>query len=211
MLIIGAKGFAKEVLEIFAQSNQLEGICFYDGLLTEKTLLYDKFPILVNDSQLKEQLLVNPNFVLGIGSPQLRRKLAEKIINLGGILNSIISNKTTIGHFGNKIGQGCNIMSGTVITNDITIGDGVLINLCCTIGHDSFIGDYVELCPGVNVSGNVKIGNNVFVGTNAVIAPGCSIGDNSIIGAGSVILKSIPENSFFAGNPAKLIRMLNEV
>lgn len=51
-----------------------------------------------------------------------------------------------------------------------------------------------------------SIGNNVSIGANATIIGDITIGDNVIIGAGSVVVKSVPDNCVVAGNPAKIIR-----
>jgi carbonic anhydrase/acetyltransferase-like protein (isoleucine patch superfamily) len=46
---------------------------------------------------------------------------------------------------------------------------------------------------------------------SAIICKGVTIGDNSIIGAGAVVTKDVPSNSVFAGNPAKLVKTLDDV
>lgn len=56
----------------------------------------------------------------------------------------------------------------------------------------------------------VVIGENVFIGTNSIILKGTKIGDNTTIGAGSVVHGEIPANCVAAGNPAKVIKVLNE-
>jgi maltose O-acetyltransferase len=56
----------------------------------------------------------------------------------------------------------------------------------------------------------VKIGNDCWFGANVVVCPGVTIGDNCVIGAGSVVVKDIPSNSFAAGNPCRVIRELSE-
>lgn len=56
----------------------------------------------------------------------------------------------------------------------------------------------------------VKIGNDCWLGANVVVCPGVSVGDNCVIGAGSVIVKDIPSNSFAAGNPCKVIRAITD-
>ena len=93
-------------------------------------------------------------------------------------------------------------MTGTVITNDVTIGEGSLINLNCTIGHDAIIGKYSELCPGVHVSGNVRIGEQCFIGTGAVILPGVTLGNHVIVGAGSVVTRDVGRGLTVKGIPA---------
>lgn len=53
---------------------------------------------------------------------------------------------------------------------------------------------------------SVKIKRNAWVGAGAVICPGVTIGENSVIGAGSVVTKDVPDNSVYAGVPAKFIK-----
>ena len=56
----------------------------------------------------------------------------------------------------------------------------------------------------------VHIGNDCWLGANVVVCPGVTIGDNCVIGAGSVVVRSIPANSFAAGNPCRVIREITE-
>ncbi len=56
----------------------------------------------------------------------------------------------------------------------------------------------------------VHIGNGCWICANVTILPGVTIGENCVIGAGSVVTKSIPANSFAAGNPCRVIRTLSE-
>lgn len=210
MLIIGAKGFAKEVLEVLHQNNLSENLAFYDDVNTDiGDFLYDKFPILKSNKDAADYFKTKDNrFTIGIGNPILRKKIHDKFTLLGGVFTSTISPKAVIGSFGNAIGQGSNIMTGTVITNDISIGLGTLINLNCTIGHDSVIGDFVEMSPGVHISGNCVIGEYSVFGTNATVLPKITIGKNVIVGAGSVVTKDLPDNVLVVGIPAKIVKEL---
>ena len=56
----------------------------------------------------------------------------------------------------------------------------------------------------------VNIGSNIWFGANGVVCGGVTIGDNCVIGAGSVVIKDIPPNSFAAGNPCRVIREITE-
>lgn len=211
MLIVGAKGFAKEVLEILNQQNQLEGVMFYDDVSTEMpSSIYGQFRVLKSTEEARQHFTIDPRFVLGIGGPKIRQLMANKMRTIGGKLVSSISPKAIIGGFQNSLGTGVNIMSGTVITNDVSIGEGVLINLNCTIGHDVTLDNYCELSPGVHISGNVRLSKHVTIGTGAVILPGVTIGKNSIIGAGSVVNKDVQDNVVVVGLPAKVIKVLED-
>ena len=210
MLIIGAKGFAKEVLEVVHQLKKLDNLAFYDDLnddVPEK--LFAQFPVLRTTQEASIYFkTIDNQFTIGIGNPVLRKKLYDKFTSLGGKFTSTISTLVTIGRFGNHIDEGCNIMTGSVITSDITIKKGTLINLNCTIGHDSVIGEFVELSPGVHISGNCTIGDYSIFGTNATMLPKLTVGKNVIIGAGSVVTKDLPDNCVAVGVPAKIIKEL---
>jgi sugar O-acyltransferase (sialic acid O-acetyltransferase NeuD family) len=213
MIIVGAKGFAKEVLEVVHQLNKLENLVFFDDV-NEDVIgqLFGKFPILKNTKDVTDYFTTIDNrFTIGIGNPILRKKLYDRFISFGGVFTSTISPLTSIGHYGNHIGIGSNIMTGTVITSDVHIEKGTLINLNCTIGHDSIIGKFVELSPGVHISGNCTIGDYTVLGTNACVLPKLTIGKNAIIGAGSVVTKNIPDNCVAVGTPAKIIKELDPI
>ncbi|TDN37712.1 acetyltransferase [Hymenobacter sp. UV11] len=207
MLIVGAKGFAKEVLEVIYQADSKARVAFYDDVSDDlPPLLYGHYPVLQTMAAAQAWLAQDARFVLGVGSPRVRRLLAEKMQQAGGILTSTISPKAAIGAFGTTIGPGCNIMTGAVLTADSRVGEGVLINLNCTIGHDCIIHDYCELSPGVHLSGHVTLGANCVLGTGAVVLPGVQIGANAVVGAGSVVTKHVDANSLAVGIPAKVIR-----
>ncbi|PSU95987.1 maltose acetyltransferase [Photobacterium leiognathi subsp. mandapamensis] len=110
------------------------------------------------------------------------------------------------------------------ISEGCTLNEGVYIS-----GHDKvFIDKFVSLSAGCKIitaylepneletksiknihkSKPVSIGRNSQIGAGAIILPGVIIGKNTIIGAGSVVTKDVPDNTIFAGNPAKLIRKI---
>lgn len=211
MLIVGAKGFAKEVLEVLWQIDENHEYVFYDDVNKDiPDYLFNKFRILKSELEVKD-VFGNQSFdfTIGIGGPKLRKMLYSKFIASGGVFKSTISPYSIIGKFGNIIGEGVNIMSGTIITSDVRIEKGVLINLNCTIGHDCYIGEFVEISPNCNISGNCTIGSYSVLGTNAVVLPKVTIGENVIIGAGAVVTKDIPSNSLAVGIPAKVIKSFN--
>lgn len=210
MLIIGAKGFAKEILEILHHKNETENLCFYDDVnndVPEK--LYNEFPILRTVEEAQNYFKnISSEFILGIGNPKLRKNLYEKFTNLGGNAVTLISENCEIGSFGNNIDIGVIITSGVIITNSISIKKGAMINLSSTIGHDTTVGEFVEICPNVSISGHCEIGNLVFIGTGATLLPNLKIGNNSIIAAGSIVSKDVPENVMVAGVPAVIKKHL---
>lgn len=208
MLIVGAKGFAKEVLEILYQRGQLQGLAFYDDVSNNvPALLYNKFPVLRNEHQVEKHFAEFGNqFTIGIGQPRLRRKMFEKFTNLHGLFTSTVSLNAEIGNYGVDIGPGCNVLGGVQISNSTRIGKGCIIYYNSIITHDVTVGDFTELSPGVTLLGAVKVGENVQVGAGAIILPGVTIGNSSIIGAGAVVRSNISDGEVAVGVPAKTIK-----
>jgi maltose O-acetyltransferase len=113
--------------------------------------------------------------------------------------------------------------------SNIYAGNGLYMNYGCVIldcntvhiGENVLCAPYVQIYtayhptePEIRLSGRelaapIKIGNNVWIGGSAIICPGVTIGDNTTIGAGSVVVKDIPENVVAAGNPCRIIRHLS--
>ena len=206
MLIIGAKGLAKEVLEIFHQQNELADLFFYDDISVDlPDLLYGQFRVLRNMEQVEQLFSTDNRFTIGIGNPHLRYQMYIKFEQAGGNLVSAISPLAVIGHYETHIGPGAIIMAGSLISNDVSIGIGCLVNPNCTISHDAKIGDFVEISPGVQITGHCKVGNYCSVGTNATILPNTKLGNNVVVGAGAVVTKNVENNITVVGIPAKAI------
>jgi len=210
MLVIGAKGFAKEVLEVILQLNQLENLVFYDDVNNEvPEKLFGQFSILRTIQEATNYIkTIDNQFTIGIGNPVLRNQLHNKFTDIGGVFTSVISPLATIGSYDVKIGVGSNVLSGAVFSNSSTIGKGCIIYYNSIITHDCIIGDFVEISPAVTLLGRCKIGSYSQIGANATILPDITIGKNVIIGAGSVITKNIPDNCVVVGVPARIIKEL---
>ena len=88
---------------------------------------------------------------------------------------------------------------GTVINPNTVIGNNVTVRQNTTIGAKGFLDS--EKCPCIE--------DNVTIGPNVCIIGDINIGHDSIIGAGAVVIKDVPAYSVVAGNPAKVIKMLN--
>lgn len=206
--IIGAGGFGREVKTLIDAINQqdlqFEFIGYFDDGLAIGSIV-NGFPVLgrVDDLNKYNKPL---SISVAIGSPSLKSEIISKIDNSNVSYPSLIHPSAIVADVTNKIGRGVIITAGCIVTCNVVIKDFVILNLLCTVGHDSQIENYCSFMPSVNISGEVIIREGVFIGTGAKIINQIEIGCETVIGAGAVVSKSIPSNCTAVGIPAKPIK-----
>lgn len=141
----------------------------------------------------------------------------SKFINLYGCE---IGDETKIGAFveiqkNSSVGNRCKISSHTFICEGVTIEDNVFVGHGVTFINDS----YPRATAGdgkLQTEADWKVERTVIkkgasIGSGTTILSNTEIGENAIVGAGSVVTKNVPANSIVAGNPAKVLRYIDEV
>lgn len=211
IVIIGASGFAKEILFLVDRINEQQKIWnilgFVDNDLERGTQILG-CPVIGDDTWLAGQ--AKPlAAVCAVGSPSLKKKIIRKFRDNANIYFPTVIDPSVIMSSYVSFGQGCIICAGCILTTDIRFGDFVTLNLDSTVGHDVRIGDYTTLYPSANISGNVTIGTMSEVGTGAHIIQGITVTDHVIFGAGAVVIKDVNESGTLVGNPARMIKKEN--
>jgi sugar O-acyltransferase (sialic acid O-acetyltransferase NeuD family) len=206
MVIAGAKKHALEILDLLLQQDLQEEIVFFDNVSLDFEIpSINRFHIIRDEQELEDYFQINNRFILGTGSPAIRKMMADYHTNCGGILCSAISNNAHISCLNVTFAEGLNIMHGVVVQPEVSIGYGTLINAGVLLHHQCSIGSFCEIGPGAIITGNVNVGNNTFIGAGAVVLPGVKIGNNAIVGAGAIVTKDVEANVTVVGNPAHKI------
>lgn len=152
-------------------------------------------------------------------APDVKLGEGVKIYDFVNLYGCEIGDNTKIGTFvevqkGAKIGRNCKISSHTFICEGVTIEDDVFV------GHNvTFINDMYP--RSTNEGGALQteadwvciptlIKKGASIGSSTTLLAGITVGQKAIVGAGSVVTKDVPPDTIVAGNPARILRKINE-
>lgn len=203
LIIIGASGFGREVLQWVKDINKVKKTWNIRGFIDDNLNALDNFECdykvvgTIKDWMPRD----NERFVMAIANPKIKERISGSMKAKGAIFASIIHPTAFISEFA-KVGEGVVMYPNSGINVNTTIGDFVTL-LSSGIGHDAVIGDYCTISSYCDITGGVIIGKRVFLGSHATIVPQRKIGDDAYIAAGSVVMTNIKAGTHVFGNPAK--------
>ena len=207
--IYGAGGFGREVLTLLEQVNSQERRYNFIGFFDDGKVCgsdVNGYLVLggINELNAHEGRLA---LILALGDPMVKKTIYAKIKKNDVIYPSLVHPSVIVGDWNYvTLGKGCVICAGCLITVNITIHYFTILNLGCTVGHDTEIGAFSSFMPSVNISGEVKIEEGVYVGTGVKIINRLNIGNWTIVGAGAVVSRNLPACCTAVGIPAKPIK-----
>jgi sugar O-acyltransferase (sialic acid O-acetyltransferase NeuD family) len=210
--IYGCGSFGKEVYLLIESINnskiipEFDFIGFFDDTV-EKGIdcKYGKIIGSITDiNQLKESV----NMVIAVGSSKSLVKMRNQISNPNITFPNLLSpNNVYFDKESLTLGMGNIILSNSIISFDVKMGNFNVINTCVNFGHHVEIGDFNVLNPNVQLSGYTKLGSNNSLGLNCATLPKKIIGDNNVIVPGAIVTRNFKNNNFLSGNPAVNIKL----
>lgn len=125
---------------------------------------------------------------------------------------------------GARIGENCNINAHCFIENDVVVGDNVTVKCGVYLWDGIRLEDYVFVGPNVTFANDkyprskqypesfpvLTVEHHASIGAGAVLLPGITIGHHAMVAAGSVVTRSVPPHALVMGNPARVVRYLDE-
>jgi len=206
IILVGGGGHCKSVIDVIESGGEFKiiGILDLPAKVGETVLGYK---IIGSDDDITASVRPDVSYIITAGqisSPDLRRKLFDRILSAGGVLATAVSPYATVSKHA-KLGVGTVVFHNAIVNADAIVGKNCIINSGALIEHDAIIGDHVHISTMAAVNGGCRIDDEVFVGSNSVISHGVSVVRSSIIGAGTVVHRDIKEAGTYVGNPFKKI------
>ncbi|HEY0668930.1 MAG TPA: acetyltransferase [Sphingobacteriaceae bacterium] len=200
MYLYGASGHAKVIIDILLRNGQSIKALIDDNRSVQELYGYS---VIHNAA---EVLHAKTECIISIGNNKVRKLIAEK-----WSFTYIIAIEPSA-----QISRGSTIESGTVVMANVAVNAGsyigkhCILNTNCSIDHDCVLEDYVHISPNVALAGNISVGEGTHIGIGACVIQGIRIGKWATVGAGTVIIKDVPDYAVVTGNPGKVIRYNNQ-
>ncbi|BAO77619.1 acetyltransferase [Winogradskyella sp. PG-2] len=211
ILIYGASGHAKMIVDIIHKNNRYKIIGFLDSFKPNNEDIYG-YKIIGNLDDLTALIKLHniEGIIIAIGDNFTRQNAFNKISKIAPQIEFVaVIHPTAVLANDIIIPKGTVIMPNAVVNANAKIGEFCILNTKSSLGHDSKMANFSSLASGAIISGNVKIGVCSAICISASIIQNITIGDHTVIGAASLVLKSIGDYKLAFGVPINIIKERN--
>jgi len=201
ILIVGAGGFGRE-LYVWAKDSFPEDYYIIKGFLDDNRRALDNYNMDVgiignlHNYELKDQ----DRLLIAIGNIKIKKRIITNLKKKGAKFLTLIHPKAIVLNTA-KIGLGVVICPFAIVSDNVQLGDFVMMNSYSSCGHDAKVGKYCILSPYATLNGFVVLEEEVFLGTHSTVIAYKRVGYQSKISANSVVMRDVPEKKMVFGVP----------
>ncbi len=194
LFIVGAGGFGREAVWTVERINAASAqplwhvIGFADDDPTKAQGNFEGYPLLGSVATASKDH-PGASVFIAVGDNAIRRRLYAQL--RGHDFPALIDPSAQVAPT-TEFKHGTFIAVEAVVSVGTDIGKFVIINARAGIGHDSVVGDFANVAPGVSLSGHTTLGADVFMGTNSCTAPGLTVGAGARVACGTPVLADVP-------------------
>ena len=210
LVILGGSGIGMIASSIAQITGEYETIGFLNDFVPIGAEIgkFKKYPVLGKTEDYRRYLKENCFFFIGYVGMKNEKEVYDRISSLkipDERWATLIHPSSIIPSGFCQIGKGCLFAPLSQLSPDTVISDNCILLANCFVGHDSFLDRFAHVATNGVVGANVHVGKACHIGSNATIREKIRIGNFSLVGAGSVVIKEVPEQSIVVGNPARIL------
>ncbi len=193
IFIVGAGGFGREAVWTIERINEAAPqpvwnvVGFADDDPAKASGNFEGYPMLGTVEKASKDM-PGASVFIAIGDNAIRRRIYTQL--RGHDFPAIIDPSAQVSPT-TEFKHGTYIAVEAVVSVGTDIGKFVIINARAGVGHDSVVGDFVNIAPGVSLSGHTTVGEDAFMGTNSCTAPGMTVGKGAVVACGTPVLKDV--------------------
>lgn len=209
LLLVGAGGMGREVLDAVRATNAVEPRWRVEGFLDDRPDLPGEVagvPVLGPVDEIGSW--PRARIVLCTGHPDRpwsRALIAARLDLPAERYATIVHPSASLGT-SVTVGHGSVLLAGAVATASVTIGDHVVVMPGSVFTHDDVLAHHTTFGAGTLLAGGVVVDTGCYVGSGAVVRQGVTLGSWSLVGMGAVVLDDVPAATVWVGSPARLLR-----
>jgi UDP-perosamine 4-acetyltransferase len=208
ILIIGAGGHGKVVLDILRAGGRYEPVGYLDADPALAGTTVGGLPVLGAANllpKLRQQQKVR-SAIVAIGDNRTRARYAQLLREQGFELINAVHPSAVVSPTA-RLGANVVVAAGAVICTEAVVGDSTIINTAAIVDHEVQVGDATHVSPGVCLAGRVRVGASAFLGIGAQVLPCLSVGEGATVGAGAVVIRDVPPFATAVGVPARVVKV----
>jgi UDP-perosamine 4-acetyltransferase len=206
VLIIGAGGHGKVVLDILRAAGDVNPVGFIDADASLAGTSVAGLEVLGGPNLLPKLRKKHQYAIVAIGDNRARRRYAATAREAGFDLINAIHPAASVSPSAG-IGNNVVIAAGAVVCTEAKLADSVIVNTSAVVDHECTVGEAAHIAPGALLAGRVRIGEEAFIGLGSKIIQCLSVGDYSTVGAGAVVIEDVPPHVTVVGVPARTIKI----
>ena len=208
VVIIGAGGHGRVVLDILRAAGQFQPVGFVDADTRLAGTKVGGVPVLGPTNilpKLRQQDRVT-HAIVAIGDNRTRQRYVVTLAGEGFELVSAI-HPTAFVSPTVKLGRNVVVGPNASIITEARLGDATIVNTGAIVEHECELAEAVHVAPGACLAGRVRVGACAFIGIGAQVIQCLAVGEGATVGAGAVVIQDIPDGATAVGVPAKVVKV----
>lgn len=208
LVIIGAGGHGKVVLDILRAAGRFQPVGFVDADPRLAGTSVGGLPVLGPLNvlpKIRQQQRV-AHAIVAIGDNRTRLRYLAAVEAEGLELVSAIHPAAFVSPTA-RLGRNVVVGPNASVVTEAHVGDGTIVNTGAIVEHECELAEAVHVAPGACLAGRVRVGACAFIGIGAQVIQCLAVGEGATVGAGAVVTGDVPDGATVVGVPARVVKV----